>query len=110
MIASDLGRILALGSVPVAYALGRLGLLQLFLVSLFSGVLTVFFDIAYQSYLPSLVGREHLVEGNAKLAGSAQSQASAAKKTMNAALSSMPPQRVRPRSPRRAIRCLVVIV
>jgi hypothetical protein len=72
MIASDLGRILALGSVPVAYALGRLGLLQLFLVSLFSGVLTVFFDIAYQSYLPSLVGREHLVEGNAKLAGSAQ--------------------------------------
>jgi Na+/melibiose symporter-like transporter len=30
-------------------------------------VLTVFFDVAYQSYLPHLVGRGHLVEGNAKL-------------------------------------------
>ena len=32
----------------------------------------MFFDVAYQSYLPALVGREHLVEGNAKLTGSAQ--------------------------------------
>ena len=37
-----------------------------------TGILTVFFDVAYQSYLPSLVGREHLVEGNAKLTGSAE--------------------------------------
>ena len=42
------------------------------MVTLASGILTVFFDVAYQSYLPSLVGREHLVEGNAKLTGSAQ--------------------------------------
>ena len=34
---------------------------------LLTGVFTVFFDVAYQSYLPHLVGREHLVEGNAKL-------------------------------------------
>src|SRR5262249_28102112 len=32
-----------------------------------TGVLTVFFDVAYQSYLPSLVDREHLVDGNSKL-------------------------------------------
>jgi len=31
------------------------------------GVFTVFFDVAYQSYLPSLVDRADLVEGNAKL-------------------------------------------
>ena len=31
------------------------------------GVLTVFFDVSYQSYLPSLVEREQLVEGNSKL-------------------------------------------
>ncbi|MGH3049971.1 MAG: MFS transporter, partial [Gaiellaceae bacterium] len=31
------------------------------------GVFTVFFDVAYQSYLPALVEREHLVDGNAKL-------------------------------------------
>ena len=72
MIIADLGRMLALGSVPVAYAVGRLTLAQLFVVTLASGILTVFFDVAYQSYLPTLVGREHLVEGNAKLTGSAQ--------------------------------------
>jgi MFS family permease len=72
MIAADLGRVLALGSVPVAYTLGWLTLAQLFVVTLVSGILTVFFDVAYQSYLPALVGREHLVEGNAKLTGSAQ--------------------------------------
>jgi predicted MFS family arabinose efflux permease len=72
MIASDLGRILALGSIPVTYALGVLHLSQLYIVALASGVFTVFFDVAYQSYLPSLVGRQHLVEGNAKLTGSQQ--------------------------------------
>jgi MFS family permease len=72
MIAADLGRMVALGSIPVAYAFGDLRLVQLYVVTLLAGVLTVFFDVAYQSYLPSLVGREHLVEGNAKLTGSAQ--------------------------------------
>jgi len=70
MILADLGRMVALGSVPVAYAAGLLTLAQLFIVTLAAGVLTVFFDVAYQSYLPALVGREHLVEGNAKLTGS----------------------------------------
>ena len=72
MIGVDLGRLLTLGSIPVAYALGVLHLPQLYIVALVSGVFTVFFDVAYQSYLPSLVGREHLIEGNAKLTGSAQ--------------------------------------
>ena len=72
MIGADLGRVLSLGSIPIAAALGGLTLVQLFVVTLVSGVLTVFFDVAYQSYLPALVGREHLVEGNAKLTGSAQ--------------------------------------
>ena len=72
MIGADIGRVVALGSIPVAYAAGVLTLAQLFVVTLGSGILTVFFDVAYQSYLPALVGREHLVEGNAKLTGSAQ--------------------------------------
>lgn len=70
MIAADLGRAVALGSVPVAAALGVLRLPQLYAVTLLAGTLTVFFDVAYQSYLPALVGRQRLVEGNAKLAGS----------------------------------------
>ena len=32
-----------------------------------NGVLTVFFDVAYQSYLPSLVDRDQIVDGNSKL-------------------------------------------
>jgi MFS family permease len=72
MMTADVGRVLALGSVPIAYALGAITLVQLLVVTLLTGILTVFFDVAYQSYLPSLVGREHLVEGNAKLTGSAE--------------------------------------
>ncbi|MDP9848127.1 MFS transporter [Streptosporangium lutulentum] len=67
LIFGDIGRALVLGSVPLAWAMGALSMIQLYLVALVTGVLTVFFDVAYQSYLPHLVGREHLVEGNAKL-------------------------------------------
>jgi MFS family permease len=67
LIAGDLGRAIVLGSVPFAWWMGALRMPQLYVVALLTGVLTVFFDVAYQSYLPHLVGKEHLVEGNAKL-------------------------------------------
>jgi MFS family permease len=68
LIVSDVGRALALASLPVSAAFGVLTLPQLCVVALGYGVLTVFFDVAYQSYLPHLVGWGRLVEGNAKLA------------------------------------------
>ena len=71
LIAGDLGRALALASIPISYAFGVLHIWQLFVVAFVTGVLTVFFDVAYQAYLPALVGREHLVEGNSKLQVSA---------------------------------------
>jgi MFS family permease len=71
LIVGDLGRALALASIPIAYAFGVLQIWQLFAVAFVTGVLTVFFDVAYQAYLPALVGREHLVEGNSKLQVSA---------------------------------------
>jgi MFS family permease len=67
LIVGDLGRVFSLGSVPIAYELGVLHIAQLYVVAFVTGVLTVFFDVAYQSYLPSLVQREHLVDGNSKL-------------------------------------------
>ena len=67
MISADLLRAVTLASVPVAYALGLLTLAQLYAVAVVQGVGTVFFDVAYMSYLPGLVGRDHLVESNAKL-------------------------------------------
>ena len=67
MIAGDLGRAAALATIPVAFALGVLTIVQLYVVGFVVGVLTVFFDVAYQSYLPSVVARDQLQEGNAKL-------------------------------------------
>ncbi len=71
LIAGDVGRAVALASIPIAYAFGALHMWQLFVVAFVAGVLTVFFDVAYQAYLPSLVGREHLVQGNSLLQVSA---------------------------------------
>jgi MFS family permease len=67
LIASDLGRAVALGTVPLLYALDALTMPQLYVVVFVTGVMTVFFDVAYMSYLPSLVERDELIDGNAKL-------------------------------------------
>ncbi|SDH34225.1 MFS transporter [Nonomuraea jiangxiensis] len=67
MIVSDWARVLALLSVPLAWWLEVLSVYQLYAVALVLGVCTVFFDVAYQSYLPYLVARERLVEGNSAL-------------------------------------------
>ncbi|TMC42727.1 MAG: MFS transporter [Chloroflexi bacterium] len=67
MIVCDLGRMLALGSIPVAFLVNALTLEQLYIVALLTGVFTVFFDVSYQSYLPALVDRPNLIEGNTKL-------------------------------------------
>ena len=70
LISADVGRFVALASVPLAHAFATLTLGHLFVVAFVTGVLTVFFDVAYQSYLPELVTRDELVSGNAKLAAS----------------------------------------
>jgi MFS family permease len=67
LIVGDVGRGLLLMSVPIAYLWGHLTMTQLFLVGFLTGILTVFFDVAYQSYLPALVDREDLIDGNSKL-------------------------------------------
>ena len=67
LIAGDLARALLLASVPVAYWIGHLSMAQLYVVAFLGGIATVFFDVAYQSYLPSLVERQQLIDGNAKL-------------------------------------------
>jgi MFS family permease len=66
MILCDAGRALALGSIPVALALGRLTLVQLFAVSLVEGTLFVFFNIAEVACLPRVVPREQLPEATAQ--------------------------------------------
>jgi MFS family permease len=70
MVTADIARAALLFTVPVSWWLGVLSLPHLVVVALLVGVCTVFFDLAYQSYLPFLVGRSKLVEGNAKLQAS----------------------------------------
>ena len=67
LIGTDLGRALLLATIPLAAAWHALGMAQLFVVTALTGVLTVFFDVAWQSYLPSLVERDQIFEGNTKL-------------------------------------------
>jgi MFS family permease len=67
MIVADLGRAILLASIPIASILGLLSMGQFYLVALLVGVLTVLFDVAYQSLLPSLVRTDQLLEANSKL-------------------------------------------
>ncbi|HET7571110.1 MAG TPA: MFS transporter [Gaiellaceae bacterium] len=69
MILADFGRAAAVVSIPVAYWLGHLSMAQLYLVAGVHGFLSVLFDLAYLSFLPTLVGRDHLGEANEKLLG-----------------------------------------
>jgi MFS family permease len=67
MLVANVGPMLALASVPLAFALHALTIYQVFAVALLLGVFGVFFEVAYQSYLPALIDRQDLVEGNQKL-------------------------------------------
>jgi MFS family permease len=71
LIVSNLGRAVLLAFVPAAALLGWLRIEVLYIISFLAGILTVFFDIAYMSFLPALVRREDILEGNGKLQASA---------------------------------------
>ena len=66
MIVCDAGRALALGSIPVAYALGHLTLAQVYAVTFIEGTLFVFFNLAETAALVRVVDHEHLPEATAR--------------------------------------------
>ena len=70
LISADICRAALLGSIPLVFFLGRLRIEYLYAVVLLTGVLTVFFDVAYRAYLPALVPRKDLIEANSKLSAS----------------------------------------
>jgi predicted MFS family arabinose efflux permease len=67
LICADLGRAAVLGTVPFAAVAGRLTMGHLYAVAAASAALTVFFDVSYRTYLPSLVSTDNLLEANSKL-------------------------------------------
>jgi MFS family permease len=70
LILADLGRMLLLLSIPLAALSGVLRIELLYMVIMLVGTLTVFFEIAHKSFLPALIAREQLAEGNSKLEAS----------------------------------------
>jgi MFS family permease len=67
LVASDISRGVVLMSIPICYVAGSLSIWQLFVVAFVTGTFTALFDVADQSFLPGLLEREDLVEGNARL-------------------------------------------
>jgi MFS family permease len=67
MLMADIGRAVFLGLVPLSILFGLLNMEVLYVLVFMVGVMTVFFDVSYQAFLPALVQREHLVEGNSKM-------------------------------------------
>lgn len=68
MIADDLARAALLLWIPLAHALGILRIEHLYVLVLVEAALSSLFDAAYPAYVPTLIGRSRLVEGNSKLA------------------------------------------
>ena len=67
LVTADLGRAVVLGLVPIAAVFDALAMWELYMLGFAAGVLTVFFEVAYQSLLPELVPRDRLAEGNSRL-------------------------------------------
>jgi MFS family permease len=67
LIVGDSARAVLLALIPILWATGVLQIWMLMAIQFVIGIFTVFFDVAYQSYLPSLIDREDLVDGNSKL-------------------------------------------
>jgi MFS family permease len=67
LIVGDSSRAVLLALIPILWAAGVLQIWMLMVIQFVVGIFTVFFDVAYQSYLPALIEREDLVDGNSKL-------------------------------------------
>lgn len=67
LVLSDIARLILFASIPVAAWLGRITLVHLVVVALMAGAARVFFDIGYQSYIPSVIGRDRVLAGNSAM-------------------------------------------
>src|SRR6266571_1783143 len=67
LILADLGRGGMILTIALLGLARLLNMATLYAFSFVIGILTVFFDVAYQAYLPALVDRKQLVDANSKL-------------------------------------------
>jgi MFS family permease len=69
MVAADLGRACAFGSIPLTALTGHLTLVQLYVVAAGVSILSMAFDVSFRAYIPVLLGNRHLVQANSVLQG-----------------------------------------
>lgn len=67
LIGADLVRAALVMTIPIAAWLGVLTIAQLYVTAAAMGCASALFRITDDAYLPSLIGKLHLVEGNSKL-------------------------------------------
>lgn len=70
LLTANLGRAALLGLVPLLYFTGLLSVGYLCAIAFLAGTCGVFFDLAYQSFLPKLVDRDRLVDANSRVRAS----------------------------------------
>lgn len=70
LIGSDIARAVLIGSVPLVFALGARWMVYIYVIAFLSGIMTVVFNVAYHAYLPFLVDKDQLADGNSRLEGS----------------------------------------
>ncbi len=70
MIASDIARAVLMVSIPVAWWLGVLTVTQLVIVALLVGVGSVLFTIADTAFLPNVLPKDRLADGNGAMQAS----------------------------------------
>ena len=85
LTAANLARALLTFSIPLAAVFGLLRIEQLYFVSFVSGAFSIVADVAGMAFLPSLLEKEELVEGNSKF-GTTESAAMIAGPSLSGAL------------------------
>lgn len=68
LLMADIGRAVLLGLIPLLAWLGVLNIVHLYLIAFLTGTLSLFYDVAEEAYLPTIVENEELVAGNSQLA------------------------------------------
>lgn len=67
MIITDLIRMVAIGLIPLLWAVGVLEIWQLVVIEFVLGLATVFFDVSYQSFIPVILPSDKIAAGNSAL-------------------------------------------
>ena len=70
LMLSDVVRSIALLAIPIATFTGHLSLAIVCVVAFIMGSFNLLFDVSYGAFIPAVVGRDRLAEGNSKIEAS----------------------------------------